>query len=81
MEMIQKIARLEGWKKDDKNTFDSHKGYWGPFLTEEESLELCDEKFEDDPRAKNEKKQKFKNKYTVQQSSSSSLTWAEDTYE
>ena len=38
--MIQKIAKLENWKRDDKNIFDSHKGYWGPFLTPEESEEL-----------------------------------------
>ena len=81
VETIQKIAKLENWKKDDKNIFDSHKGYWGPFLTPEESEELCAEKFEDDPRAVQEKEQRYRNKYSIQQSSSSSLTWAEDTYE
>ena len=48
METIQKIAKLENWKREERNTIDSHVGYWGPFLTEEESLELCDEKFEDE---------------------------------
>ena len=41
VETIQKIAKLENWKREERNTIDSHVGYWGPFLTEEESLELC----------------------------------------
>ena len=81
METIQKIAKLENWKREERNTIDSHIGYWGPFLTIEESLELCDEKFEDDPRALKENKTKWKNKYTIQQSSTSSLAWADNTYE
>ena len=40
VEMIQKIAKLENWKRDDKNIFDSHVGYWEWLLTPEESLEL-----------------------------------------
>ena len=81
VETIQKIAKLENWKREERNTIDSHVGYWGPFLTEEESLELCDEKFEDDPRALKEKKTMWREKYTVHSSASSSLAWAEDTYE
>ena len=41
-----------------------HKGYWGPFLTPEESEELCAEKFEDDPRALKEKNNDMEKQYT-----------------
>ena len=81
VEMIQKIARLENWERLERTGIDSHKGYWGPFLTEEESMELCSEKFEDDPRALREERTVLRNKYHVHSSSSSTLAWAEDTYE
>jgi len=39
-ETIQKIARLEGWKRKERNSLDGWGGYWGPFLTTEEEREL-----------------------------------------
>jgi len=41
-ETIQKIARLESWKRKERNSLDGWSGYWGPFLTTEEERELPD---------------------------------------
>ena len=44
-ETIQKIARLEGWKRKERNYLDGWGGYWGPFLTTEEQSELPETDF------------------------------------
>jgi hypothetical protein len=44
-ETIQKIARLEGWKRKERNSLDGWGGYWGPFLTTEEQSELPETDF------------------------------------
>ena len=44
-ETIQKIARLEGWKRKERNSLDGWGGYWGPFLTTEEERELPETDF------------------------------------
>tara|TARA_R110000851_G_C12718930_1_gene528234 strand:- start:11 stop:403 length:393 start_codon:yes stop_codon:yes gene_type:complete len=79
--IIQKIARLEGWKRDKRSSLDGCNGYWGPFLTTEESLELPESDFSgtDDPRAM-QSEVKYKRKYTESYSAPSTLAWIEDTY-
>tara|TARA_R110002124_G_scaffold1962_1_gene13065 strand:+ start:185 stop:562 length:378 start_codon:yes stop_codon:yes gene_type:complete len=75
-ETIQKIARLEGWKRKERNALDGWSGYWGPFLTTEEERELPETDFRgtDDPRAV-QQEERYRNKYTERSSASSSLTF------
>jgi len=75
-EKIQKIARLEGWKRKERNALDGWSGYWGPFLTTEEERELPETDFRgtDDPRAV-QQEERYRNKYTERSSASSSLTF------
>jgi len=81
MMTIQKIARLEGWKREKRNSLDGSQGYWGPFLTTEESLELPESDFKgtDDPTAV-EPEVTYRNKYVERYSAPSTLAWIEDTY-
>jgi len=76
MEIIQKIARLEGWKRKERTALDSWKGYWGPYLTTEEERELPETDFRgtDDPEAV-KPEERYRNKYTERHSASSSLTF------
>ena len=76
-----KIARLEGWKREKRNSLDGSQGYWGPFLTTEESLELPESDFKgtDDPTAV-EPEVTYRNKYVERYSAPSTLAWIEDTY-
>ena len=78
---IQKIARIEGWKREKRNSLDGCRGYWGPFLTTKESLELPESDFSgtDDPRAV-EYEPPYKDKYIESNSAPSALAWIEDTY-
>ena len=79
-ETIQRIAKLEGWTRKERTSFDSWKGYWGPYLTPEEEQEIQDGSFEDDPKAVAEKEPRYKNKYKESRSSPSTLAWVDDTY-
>jgi len=78
---ILQIARLEEWKRIQRNSLDGCGGFWGPFLTTEESLELPESDFSgtDDPRAV-EPEPIYRNKYKEYQSASSSLAWIEEVY-
>ncbi len=73
-ETIQKIARLEGWKRKERNALDGWGGYWGPFLTTEEESELPETDFRgtDDPRAV-QREEPYRGKITTKRSASSSL--------
>ena len=73
-ETIQKIARLEGWKRRERNALDGWSGYWGPFLTTEEESELPETDFRgtDDPRAV-QREEPYRGKIRTRQSASSSL--------
>ena len=75
-ETIQKIARLEGWKRKERNALDGWGGFWGPYLTTEEERELPETDFRgtDDPRAV-QQEERYRNKYTERSSASSSLTF------
>tara|TARA_R110000744_G_scaffold108270_1_gene205110 strand:+ start:280 stop:663 length:384 start_codon:yes stop_codon:yes gene_type:complete len=74
MEIIQKIARLEGWKRNDRSSLDGWNHYWGPYLTTEEERELPESDFRgtDDPRAVLPEPS-YRNKYREDRSASSSL--------
>jgi|TARA_R100001086_G_scaffold219100_1_gene135916 hypothetical protein len=74
-ETIQKIARLEGWKRKERNSLDGWRGYWGPFLTTEEQSELPETDFTgtDDPRAV-QREEPYRGKIATTRSASSSLT-------
>ena len=76
MEIIQKIARLEGWKRRERNALDGWGGFWGPYLTTEEERELPETDFRgtDDPRAV-QQEERYRNKYKERSSASSSLTF------
>tara|TARA_R110002012_G_scaffold51285_1_gene132652 strand:+ start:53 stop:430 length:378 start_codon:yes stop_codon:yes gene_type:complete len=76
MEIIQKIARLEGWKRRERNALDGWGGFWGPYLTTEEERELPESDFRgtDDPRAV-QQEERYRNKYKERSSASSSLTF------
>ena len=76
MEIIQKIARLEGWKRRERNALDGWGGFWGPYLTTEEERELPETDFRgtDDPRAV-QQEGRYRNKYKERSSASSSLTF------
>jgi len=76
MEIIQKIARLEGWRRKERNALDSWGGYWGPYLTTEDERELPESDFRgtDDPRAVLPEPP-YRNKYREDRSASSSLTF------
>jgi len=76
METIQKIARLEGWKRRERNALDGWSGFWGPYLTTEEERELPETDFRgtDDPRAV-QQEERYRNKYKERSSASSSLTF------
>jgi hypothetical protein len=76
METIQKIARLEGWKRRERNALDGWGGFWGPYLTTEEERELPETDFRgtDDPRAV-QQEERYRNKYKERSSASSSLTF------
>jgi hypothetical protein len=76
MEIIQKIARLEGWKRKERNALDGWGGFWGPYLTTEEERELPESDFRgtDDPRAV-QQEERYRNKYKERSSASSSLTF------
>jgi hypothetical protein len=73
---IQKIARLEGWKRKQRSSLDRWNGYWGPYLTTEEESELPETDFRgtDDPRAL-EYEPIYRDKYRNSMSASSSLTF------
>ena len=75
-ETIQKIARLEGWKRKERNALDGWGGYWGPFLTTEEERELPETDFRgtDDPEAV-KREEPYRGKYKERHSASSSLTF------
>tara|TARA_R110000796_G_scaffold164528_2_gene281393 strand:- start:3193 stop:3585 length:393 start_codon:yes stop_codon:yes gene_type:complete len=78
---IQKIAKLEGWKREKRNSLEGCGGYWGPFLTTEEEKELPESDWSgtDHPEAiKSENK--YKEKFNESYSAPSSLAWIEDTY-
>tara|TARA_R110000803_G_scaffold128114_1_gene195508 strand:+ start:252 stop:653 length:402 start_codon:yes stop_codon:yes gene_type:complete len=81
MKLILQIARLEEWKRIQRNSLDGCNGYWGPFLTTKESLELPESDFNgtDDPRAV-EAEPRYRHKYSVNQSANSSLAWVDEVY-
>ena len=74
-ETIQKIARLEGWKRKERSALDGWGGYWGPFLTTKEQSELPETDFRgtDDPEAV-KPEERYRDKYIERHSASSSLT-------
>jgi len=74
MEIIQKIARLENWRRNERTSLDGCKQYWGPYLTTEEESELPESDFRgtDDPRAVLPEPL-YRNKYRGDSSASSSL--------
>jgi len=81
MKIIQQMARLEGWKREKRSSLDGCNGFWGPFLTTEESLQLPESDFSgtDDPEAV-ESEARYRDKYRGNQSASSALAWIEETY-
>jgi len=81
MKTILQIARLEDWKRDKRNSLEGCGGYWGPFLTTKESLELPESDFSgtDDPEAIKEEPL-YRDKYRHEQSASSALAWIDDMY-
>ena len=78
---ILQIARLEEWKRDKRNCLEGCGGYWGPFLTTEESLELPESDFSntDHPEAV-KSEERYRHKYAEHYSASSTLAWIEGTY-
>tara|TARA_R110000822_G_scaffold223146_1_gene356379 strand:- start:1548 stop:1940 length:393 start_codon:yes stop_codon:yes gene_type:complete len=81
MKIIQQIARLEGWKRERRNTLEGCNNFWGPFLTTEESLQLPESDFSgtDDPEAV-QPEANFRNKYVEFSSASSTLAWIGEAY-
>jgi|TARA_R110000787_G_scaffold98814_3_gene203178 hypothetical protein len=81
MKIIQQIARLEGWKRERRNTLEGCNNFWGPFLTTEESLQLPESDFSgtDDPEAV-QPETNFRNKYVEFRSASSTLAWIGEAY-
>jgi hypothetical protein len=73
-ETIQKIAKLEGWKRKERNFLDGWGGYWGPYLTTEEEKELPESDWSgtDHPDAV-KPEEPYRGKRTTRQSASSSL--------
>jgi hypothetical protein len=76
---ILQIARLEEWKRDKRNCLEGCGGYWGPFLTTEESLELPESDFSntDHPEAV-KPEERYRDKYVEHYSASSTLAWIDD---
>ena len=76
---IQKIARLEGWKREKRTSLEGSNRYWGPFLTTEEERELpeSDWRGTDHPDAV-KPEPRFKDKYSESRSAPSTLTWMEE---
>ena len=76
---ILQIARLEEWKRDKRNCLEGCGGYWGPFLTTEESLELPESDFSntDHPEAV-KPEERYRGKYVEHYSASSTLAWIDD---
>ena len=76
---IQKIARLEGWKREKRTSLEGSNRYWGPFLTTEEERELpeSDWRGTDHPDAV-KPEPRLKNKYSESRSAPSTLTWMEE---
>jgi hypothetical protein len=76
---ILQIARLEEWKREKRNCLEGCGGYWGPFLTTEESLELPESDFSntDHPDAV-KPEEPYRGKYKEHQSASSTLAWIDD---
>jgi hypothetical protein len=77
-QMIQKIAKLEGWKREKRTSLEGANRYWGPFLTTEEERELpeSDWRGTDHPDAV-KPEPRYKNKYSESRSAPSPLTWTE----
>ena len=73
-ETIQKIAKLEGWKRKERNFLDGWGGYWGPYLTTEEQSELPETDFRgtDHPDAV-KPEEPYRGKLVTRHSASSSL--------
>jgi len=76
---IQKIARLEGWKREKRTSLEGSNRYWGPFLTTEEERELPESDWTgtDHPDAV-KTEPRYKNKYSESRSAPSTLAWMEE---
>jgi|TARA_E500000318_G_scaffold104860_1_gene111231 hypothetical protein len=78
---IQRIARLEEWKREKRTSVEGCRGYWGPFLTTEEERELPESDWSgtDHPDAV-KPEPRYRQKINESYSAPSTLAWIEDTY-